>query len=168
MTDTIEELVKMHDAFVRKVMKERGKLVSQIVFSKNREVFPMICLGGRDEIKMAMVVAKRQDPDWIVVMNEGYIKKFTRAKGESIEKMKEREMSLLSTHQTGDLEREFNLGNPDIKEVVILTVYTRDKKMSVTYEKIGNKLKKLYETDDFAGYLTYDDMDIFKKIRDEK
>jgi hypothetical protein len=164
----IKELVKMHDVFIRKIIKERGKLISQIVFSKNNEVVPMICLGGRDEIKETMIFAKNKNPDWIVMMNEGYIRRFTKAKGESIEQMKEREMSLLSTHKTGDLEREFNLGNPDIKEVVILTVYTRDKKMSVTYEKIGNKLKKLYETDDFAGYLTYDDTDIFKKIRDEK
>jgi hypothetical protein len=159
-TEKIQDVVKFHENFIKDMIEKKGFIIAQVAFCKGRVVTPIIIHSGREEIKCAMLFAKIQDPDWIVVMNEGYMK--------SLPKDKERALTLLSIVRQGDLQREFTSGNEKIKECVILSVYMKngDKKM-ITYEKSGNSIKKIQEAKDFSGFLTFNDENVFDKIKRE-
>ena len=156
--ESIDDIVKFHENFIKKIVKERGSLTPQISFCKDNLVTPVICLGGR-EIKGAILLAKINDPDWIVIMYEGYQRQLDMKpnEGETRKEALNRGLTYLSSVKHGDLERAYKLGDRTVKDSIILIVYKKNEKRMLVFEKLRNRtLKKLDENymDEFSGYLT--------------
>lgn len=138
--DSLESLIEFHTNFIRDTIKERGSFISQVIFKKGKTVYPCIVLGGREEIKATMNFACLHNPEWIVIIHEGY------------SLVTKREDVLKIRH--GDLEKAFKEGDKRIKESIMLTVYTKEKNKTITFEKKDRKIIKKYEIENACGYLT--------------
>jgi hypothetical protein len=155
---TIDEIADFHEDFVKKLMKERGKIVPQVVYCKGDLVVPMVCLTDRDGIKSALMFAQSQKPDWMVAMFEGYNEMIPKEKNESEKQFEERSRSYLSTKRHGDLEQMFKSGEKNVKECVILQVMKGKEMRYMLFEKLKDgSLKKIERTvsseKDVGGYL---------------
>ncbi len=136
----LKDLVDSHEKFIRMCVKERGSISPQIVTFRGNECEVAIVLAGRDVIKAMLDMAKKADVDWIVGIYECYTKATTvdDAKG--------------YTH--GQLEEMLKTGDKSVKDCVVLSIIGRDnQRLLISYEKVGDTIKKLYESTDFNGYL---------------
>jgi len=170
--EKIDELVKFHVDFIKKIVKKKGSLTSQVVFCKNSQVTAMVCPTGREGIKLALITASQANPEWIVTMYEGFSINVQKEKeGETRQEFLKRSLTYMSVLKHGDLERAFKLGDKTVKDCIMLVVYMKDKKRMIVFEKLRNRsLKKVDEVTEkkgFGGFLTLEKKTVKDLVKEE-
>lgn len=141
---SLKELLDFHEEFVKGLPK-CNDIIPQVIVSKNGEAKVFVVVGGRDEIKRTLLLAQNMKPDWIVTINEAYMKK-----ADSLDEAE--------NHVHGTLEKEFKAGNSNVMEIVTICAYRKDGKLQRNLNKMTNE--NLYgDMENFAGFLTIDDVE---------
>lgn len=139
---TMDEVVEHHEDFIRKVIKERGRIVPQVMSFRDRELIVVLCPDGREGVKIAMKLARKARAEWIVGIFEAYMSG----------RLKEEEVD---TYRRGSLEKRFKEGDKSVRDVVLMVVYFEDKKKLMCYRKMRNRvIRKIQEGEVFSGYMT--------------
>jgi len=109
-----------------------------MVAKKGKLVTPIVIPIEREKKKFILEFLKSQTPDWLVYMDEIYYRE--------IRKDKVNTDGFLATYQHGDMERNFKIGDEEVKEGLMINTYMNDDFLSVSFEVI----KKNGEVVDFG------------------
>lgn len=147
-----DRLILEHEKFAQETIKKNRGFIPQAVISVKRELIPILIVDRRSIRLVISKIEKLKDLlDWVVIMYEGY--SFIGKNREEAEKVIEK---------YGNLEEGYLSGDSNIKWIFSIEAYWRDretgkfiKKMAV-YEvrKMTFEFNRIYESDNFAGYLT--------------
>ena len=153
MAMCLRELIEFHEDFIKMILKRTGELKPQMIFEINGKAVATVFMGDfRTGILTVLKSLRGKPVSWLVMMNEGYEEKINYGR-----KMTPEEIENLALHHVpGSLQKRFESGDKSIKEVIMMAVYTKNLKLSITYDKSMNKLK---QTDEFDGLLTVNDID---------
>lgn len=152
MAMCLRELIEFHESFIKMVMKRSGELKPQMIYELDGKANAVVFMGDFRAGILQVLDALRGKPiSWLIMMNEGYQEEL------DFRKMTPNEINNRTLHHvTGSLQKRFEHGDKSVKEVIVMTVYTKRLKLSLTYDKDMNKIK---QTEEFDGLLTVNDMD---------
>lgn len=152
MAMCLKELIEFHENFIKTVMKHSGELKPQMIYEINGKANAVVFAGDfRAGILQVLDGLRGKPISWLIMMNEGYQEELD-FKNMTQEQIENRTLH----HVTGSLQKRFESGDNSIKEVVVMCVYTKRFKLSITYNK---DMKKLTQVDEFDGLLTVNDID---------
>ena len=143
-----DDFVRWHEEFALNILQERGKFTPQVSYCKDKKLIIVMCIG-REAVRLALIKAKSEHPDWIVNMSEGY----------RMSVPKEKKDEFFKKFQHGDLEKRFLAGDKSIKESITIVVYMKNKSKVFSYDIVRGecgravKLEKMEDIKEFGGYL---------------
>jgi len=140
--EIIKELEKINIDLINKVLDTQNFIYPMIIYSANNEIKTFILDGNaiREGTKFIIERLSKKPLDWLVHISEAYCK------------IAEREAS----YKYGELERRFDNGDKDVKEIVFCHIYTKTDKLSITIDK---KSREIMKSSEFEGFLTISDND---------
>ena len=145
-----DEVVNFHKGYVKRAIMEDGGINPMVVFKRNNKVVVTV-LPSSDEMRPVWKIAIRSaldiEPEWCVFMSEAYMKQQTIDKKEK--NYKERMKSLENIYRHGDLQREFKLGQVDVKEIINFVFWFGKKRFGNMIEIIRDDSGKIIDFKDF-------------------
>lgn len=152
MSMCLRELVEFHEQFIKMILQRTGDLKPQMIYELDGKSVATVFMGDfRTGILNVFDSLRGKSISWLITMNEAYEDVF-QCRDMSKDDMERR----LSTYSPGVLQKRFESGDKSVKEVILMNVYTKDIKLSMTYDK---DMKKLRQTENFEGLLAVSDLD---------
>jgi hypothetical protein len=149
----LKELIEFHERFIEATLHVNGELKPQMVYAVDGQRPCAIVFAGdfRTAILKVFDSLRGKPISWLITMNEAYedVFEYKDMSNADLEKR-------LATYQPGILQKRFESGDKSVKEVILMNVYAKNIKLSMTYDK---DMKKLRQTDEFEGLLAVSDLD---------
>jgi hypothetical protein len=152
MAMCLRELIEFHEDFIKMILQRTGELRPQMIYELDgKTVATAFIEDFRTGILQVLDMLRGKPISWLITMNEGY-EDSLKYIGRDKDKLDE----VLDKYVPGSLQKRFESGDKTVKEVILMNVYTKYVKLSITYDK---DMKKLRQTDSFGGLLAVDDLD---------
>ena len=142
--EDIDEILHHHEDFVKQMIAERGEITPQVIISKDKKISVFLLMDiDRDGTAKILKYAKAVQPDWAVFFTEAYMRMYA----------KNHEPSPGLEH--GEMAKSFKMGDPTVKEIVIVQVMKKNEKKMAFYIKENGELKERNENTEFDGYMSW-------------
>lgn len=119
-----------------------------VVKKGNKRLVFLLLIDDRENLKMILDRMLEFHPDTLIFICEGYTKKLEDAKN----------------YKHGEMEKEFNNGSKDVKEIGIIQIYTKTGKIM---RHIDKTTREIIDMNEFDGYLAINDVNRVLSIEDD-
>jgi len=141
----LKDILDKEEEMVRDMLKKHDHIITHIIIEKTVNgqdiLVPIFISATREDIKKTMEILARQKPNYLIFVTEAYMK--------TVKKME--------NYSHGSLEMEYEKGNKNVVDVIILQAYSKHGKMMRMLE--NKTLKKINEDNsEFDGYLAVSDV----------
>lgn len=144
-----KKILDEHETYIKDCLTRMEDFAPMIIVNRGEKRVPIIVrsLDGnhREAIKLSLERISKIKPDWVILMHEGYRRKFN---------LDEEDISKV---EHGDVTRMFKEGDKSVTEVIIIALYTPTEKWSRVLDKKTFKAEK--DCSEFEGWLTISDID---------
>lgn len=119
-SSNLASILEAHTKIAESMIKIQGDMAPMVVGYRGNTLVPIIVEGSREALKATIELVK-EDADWIVVMNTGWMKEMTKEEGEE----------LIKNYKWGQITND-----PQREEVLVVQMSLRDGTKNAIMERI--------------------------------